>query len=551
MEDLIDIATPDGGFEKVKDVEGGPVPDEEALQNIKDSVFINAPLFANKKKRPGTCIFVAGGPTINNYLDEIRERNKTEYVITSNNTHDYLISNDIIPDACLVLDPKEIVKGYIKHPHKDVQYYVTTVANKAVATQLLEAGCKVEKLLIAYGMPDDADIELQKSIYHTNKEQVAHFLVGGTMTGLRMMPFAIQLGFSKLEYYGFDSCFSNEIQLVGKDEPDFKLMKSRNFNRAYNDADTGEEYAIRMDEGGAGIFYAYYKVRAENITIAKTPDGRKFITSPTFAHQAKQFIKWYDRMEGDLEIVVHGDTLSSHLLKCHLKARENARAKIGDRRWTEEYVDLQKDMHQRYLMYGADFVARYKWLTIETVAKAVITLNTMLQRRISVLDYGCGKGGLGKHLESVLNIVDVTSYDPFVEEFSKEPEGKFDIVTCIDVMEHVEEQCVDNTLKILEERCKYMCVFVIAMSDAMKVLSDGRNAHITQRSSLWWISKLQEKFVVGEAIKTAEECDRKALFAVCQSIPGRIEYVEEINKFKEEAKGMLSEPKVEKVLVAA
>jgi len=549
MDNLLEAATPEGGFEVVKDLKGGPVPNEEVLENIRQSIFINAPLFKNKSPQKGSCIFIAGGPTVADYLDEIKERkSRGEFILTSNNTHDYLVDKGIIPDACVVMDPKEIVKKYIKKPQLTTQYYISTVVNKAVATQLVDAGCKVEKVLTAYGMEDEEDISLQKAVYHVTKDKLDTFLVGGTMTGLRVMPFAIQLGFSKLEYYGFDSCFSTKLEFVKKGEPDFDIMKSRNFGRSYDDVESGDEYAIKMEEGGEGIFYAYYKVRAENIQVAVTPDGRKFVTSPVFAHQAKQFPKWYDRMEGVLEIVVHGDSLSSHLLKCHLESKRKSKELIGDKRWSKTYEKMQMEMHEFYDKYGSDMVPKYKWLTLDIIGKAILTLHTKLRRNLTILDYGCGQGNMSETMSGIFKVIDVTSYDPFVERFSKEPEEVFDVVVCVDVMEHVEEQCVDNTIEFISKHCKNMAVFVIALHDAKKDLVDGRNAHITQKNPMWWVQKLQQhNFIVGEAIKTGEEGKRAALFAVCQSVPGRAEFYAEVKKLKSGGELLENEPEIEKV----
>ncbi len=528
MEDLLRCAVPEGGFEIVKDLKGSPVPNEQVLENIKKSVFIEAPLFTKRAKRKGSFIFVAGGTTLLGFIDEIKRRNEEhEFICTSNNTYDFLVDKGIIPDACLIIDPKECVKTYINKPQKETTFYVGVVCHPEVAKRLLDAGMKVEKVLLAYGIEDESDIALQKTIYAVTGSGLSNFLVGGTMTGLRAMPFASSMGFGKIEYYGFDSCFSSELKLIYREDPEFESACNANDGRYYTDADTGADYAIANRENGGGVFYAYKKKRKENIQIATTPDGKRFITSPCFAHQAKQFIKWVERMEGKIEVKVYGDNLSSHLLKCHIDAKQRAIEKIGDKRWTNNYAAIQKEMHLRYEDYGTFMLTNIKSMSFEIVGKGVLALYTQLSRPIRILDYGCGNGQLSRSLKEMFNIVEVTNYDPFVSEFSKEPEGNFDMVVCLDVMEHIEMQCIKNTLKYIQDKATYMVVFVIALDEAKKELADGRNAHITLKNPYWWVGKLQERFIVVEAVQSAQEGNRAAVYAVCQSMEGRERFYDE------------------------
>jgi hypothetical protein len=113
----------------------------------------------------------------------------------------------------------------------------------------------------------------------------------------------------------------------------------------------------------------------------------------------------------------------------------------------------------------------------------------------------------------MFNGVTVRNYDPFHPDFRDlpEPEGQYDLVTCCDVMEHVEIQCVDNTLKWLADHTKYLMIFEIDTGDASKILSDGRNAHITQRSFSWWQEKISKHFHPLEA-KVGE----KSFTLICQ-----------------------------------
>jgi 2-polyprenyl-3-methyl-5-hydroxy-6-metoxy-1,4-benzoquinol methylase len=69
----------------------------------------------------------------------------------------------------------------------------------------------------------------------------------------------------------------------------------------------------------------------------------------------------------------------------------------------------------------------------------------------TILDYGCGKGLFQKALEEAkkageVDIDSVTGYDPGVDKYSKKPTGKFDMVVCTDVLEHIEPLYLQNVL---------------------------------------------------------------------------------------------------------
>lgn len=498
-------------------IKGSPVEHEEIYRNIRASVEFDLPVFEKETEpREGSFIFVAGGPTLKEFLPEIKTRFEAgEFIMTSNHTHDFLISGGIIPTACLIMDPKEKVKKYVKNVSKTTIYYVAVVCHKEVFANLLKKEAKIIKLCTAYGIEDQSDIDLQLELY---KKSARHFLVGGTMTPLRAMTFATQLGFKKVEFYGFDSCFSTkEPNLVYENDLNYKKALYRNGGVKYIDQQNNLTYVI--DEGKqGGFFYAYKKTRGENITVVEiqAPPGwetRRFLTNETFGNQARQICKWVDKLEGVATIDIHGDSLSSWTLKVHRENQRIARESIGDRRWTEEYENLQHQMHTKgdYGVNGGR--------NAELACKAIVPIQIHLPHRlVRVLDYGCGSGQLGTVISHVLNSVKITNYDPFHPQWKNDRDpGEHDVTLCMDVMEHVEIQCVDNTLKYIAHRTKYVAVFSIALSEASKILPNGRNAHITLRPMSFWKDKLEDH---GFAIGEAGVLGHNAIF-VCQKVESK------------------------------
>jgi 2-polyprenyl-6-hydroxyphenyl methylase/3-demethylubiquinone-9 3-methyltransferase len=74
------------------------------------------------------------------------------------------------------------------------------------------------------------------------------------------------------------------------------------------------------------------------------------------------------------------------------------------------------------------------------------------ERSLRVLDYGSGSGLLAEKLREA-GFVDVSCYDPFVEQSASKPEGKFDFITCFEVLEHTTtpRQTIAEILSMIRE----------------------------------------------------------------------------------------------------
>ena len=127
----------------------------------------------------------------------------------------------------------------------------------------------------------------------------------------------------------------------------------------------------------------------------------------------------------------------------------------------------------------------------------VPAINLMAQLGIcsSLLDYGTGKGRLVKYLRSKLpdNIL-VNGYDPAVDRWLEKPNHSSDILTCLDVLEHVESESIDAVLSDIKALTSNFCFLIIDLQPAIKRLSDGRNAHVLLAPCDWWISRISQHF---------------------------------------------------------
>lgn len=116
----------------------------------------------------------------------------------------------------------------------------------------------------------------------------------------------------------------------------------------------------------------------------------------------------------------------------------------------------------------------------------------------SLIDFGCGKGGLIDCVKELHpEIKKVSGYDPGNPEFEILPKDKFDALVSTDALEHVEPQYIDDTLKTINSLFTKACFLRIACYPAKKKLPDGRNAHLIVEKPEWWIEKIK-LYIDGE-----------------------------------------------------
>lgn len=135
-----------------------------------------------------------------------------------------------------------------------------------------------------------------------------------------------------------------------------------------------------------------------------------------------------------------------------------------------------------------------------------------------LLDYGCGsKMNLARNLK-VRHALKYQAYDPGVERLAGAPVPA-EMVACIDVLEHIEPDCLDAVLDHLQALAEGVLFVSIHTGPAVKVLSDGRNAHLIQQPLSWWLPKLWERF----ELHTVQVTGDHGFYVVAYSKAGAIE----------------------------
>lgn len=158
--------------------------------------------------------------------------------------------------------------------------------------------------------------------------------------------------------------------------------------------------------------------------------------------------------------------------------------------YSVEYLEILRDKHKTYRWGGS----------VLTKTSEIVYIMQLINNQ-DVLDYGSGYGCLSENIKKGYEKfnINVIEYDPGIVEKSTIPEP-CDLVVCVDVLEHIEPEYVDNVLDDLVRVISNIGYFVINFQEAFQILSNGKNAHLTIHDYKWWYDKLKNRFEIVESI---------------------------------------------------
>lgn len=153
---------------------------------------------------------------------------------------------------------------------------------------------------------------------------------------------------------------------------------------------------------------------------------------------------------------------------------------------SEEYRKILIETHRRS--------GSHKWgHTSNSKYYDMIVEHLRTTDSFEVLDFGAGWGGLKDRLGREHPEIKVHEYEPARAEVANKPTPR-SFVVCTDVFEHVEPEYIDNFFEELAEASTMYGFFTVCMAPALKVLSDGRNAHLTVEPYEFWEEKVLRHF---------------------------------------------------------
>lgn len=385
--------------------------------------------------RPERVAVVGFGPSLVDTWEQVKAFDK---IITCSGAHKFLVERGITPTWHVEVDPRAHKVALIGPPQKGVEYLISSTCHPAVFDHLEGFDVKLWHVF-------DATAE---GIRVLPREEWA--MTGGCDVGSRAITIAAFLGFRDIHVFGVDG-----------------------------------------SEGKTGKHAAHHPNQAKKHALT-IYDGIEYKTTEGLLEAARQLWHELDQLP-KVDVKFYGEGLVQHMARNYKRGKPMLEGKLADtiafskpELISSEYAALNETLHRDNPAYGVGG---------DKHAKAVLKIAESIDAR-SVLDYGCGKGSLGKALP-----FGICEYDPAVPGKTESPRPA-DLVVCTDVLEHVEPEKLKYVLADLSRVVRRVGYFVIHTTAAQKKLADGRNTHLIQQGRNWWEKRLRQHF--GEVRAIAE-----------------------------------------------
>lgn len=386
--------------------------------------------------RPDPVAVVCFGPSLADTWEQIKD---FKYVISCSGSHKFLVDHGIIPTWHVEVDPRKHKVQLIGQPQKETEYLIASTCCPEVFDHLKDYNVRLWHVF-------DNDAEAIRVL-----PQGEWAILGGCDVGLRAMALARFLGFADLHIFGKDGC-----------------------------------------EGRTGKHASEHPNQAPPQCAKTEYNGKTYYTTPSFLEAARQTFHELDQMP-DVKVRFYGEGLVQEMAKDYVpKHKPDAKATIAigkDELISAEYLELNKRLHQENLAYGVGG---------DRHLKLVMGLCEKLKTK-NVLDYGCGKGRLGRAMPW-----QIAEYDPAIPGKEATPKPA-DIVISTDVLEHIEPDKLTLVLDDLNRCTLQFAYFTIHTGPAQKTLADGRNAHLIQESDEWWAKQIAPYFQIAQIVKNVDK----------------------------------------------
>jgi hypothetical protein len=227
--------------------------------------------WVDENAETGSVSIVAGGPSIKDSLGELAARKQQgETIWAANGAHDFLIDNNIIPSAMVMMDGSDILPEAVENPRADITYLVASQCAPGIFEALEGYPVKVWHVYADFADP---------ILARDGRE--CYMVGGGGTIGLRAMNLAATMGYELIHVYGIDS--------------------------SYGEGELEHAYPSRGDAAAA---VDVQQGRVLDVRVGK----RTFKARPWMIRQALDFQAQVKTMlAADIKIAVHGDGLIPHM----------------------------------------------------------------------------------------------------------------------------------------------------------------------------------------------------------------------------------------------
>lgn len=197
----------------------------DMLDSIKANFFRDLPwvheLPEFYKVKSTKIALVGGGPSLKDHLEELKD---FDTIFACGSSHDFLVSNGLIPTYAGACDPDSIMGNYYQKPQINTKYLFATCCAPKLFEQM-----KDYKVIKWNCDSDEFRPEFKKL------DPDFHAFGGGCTIGLRAISLAIVLGYKDIHFFGFDSCISSSDE-----------HHAYEFTEEKEKTDQGQTYELRL-----------------------------------------------------------------------------------------------------------------------------------------------------------------------------------------------------------------------------------------------------------------------------------------------------------------
>ena len=183
-------------------------------------------------------------------------------------------------------------------------------------------------------------------------------------------------------------------------------------------------------------------------------------------------------------------------------------------------INMYKQMHDDgYTKTDGGYIDRDNSFNgISTIPYAPIIKKIIDKNDLhSLLDYGCGKAEFYYNNFVLDNLeyppfkkfwdINIDLYDPGYEKYNNlDTKKKYDIVICIDVLEHIPAEDIDYIFNKLSNLSKKYIFLNGGCYRAAALLPNGKNAHINIQTPEWWYKKILKIIKIRVDLKIICNC---------------------------------------------
>jgi len=247
---------------------GGEINTEQ--QKLEDNIRVNAKtdyqLVQPYPLQDTEVMLLAGGPSLNDFTDEIIELRKGGMpMITTNGTYNWAIEHGLKPSMQLIIDAREFNSRFVTPVVDDCKYFIASQADPSIFE-----GLPLDRTYAWHVGVATEQAALLDDLY-----KIWYPCPGGSTVTLRGLCLLRMLGFHKIHIYGFDSCRRD-----------------------------GEHHAYSQPEND-------YK----SSPIPISAGGRVFQCDAWMYCQTTEFMKMVGLFGDELDLDVKGDGLIAHIIK--------------------------------------------------------------------------------------------------------------------------------------------------------------------------------------------------------------------------------------------